>query len=459
MTEKFRPNQIINFKASKLRRINPNEIYRSKTPRLMCSSITLPSQYNSYAVCTEFARNWFLEKFPENYFNSVYMDGSKTFDQFRMLSKLNQQMKRTNPLLAISPTIDMSYNRDFIDDNMELTGYLRRTRMEGVIFSDLDFERGRHLAIQFKTILMNFTYKMRVDTRAQQLDLMEFVKYKHRAAKTESQDIPLEIHVPKRIIAQIAFDNGMLKEDYSDIKNPDEFLRYLNAHSLVPFLYKRRNATGTHEFFIRIDNCSVHIKAENPSSDDGERQDHEQTNFTIEFQIEIEMLAPFCFTYYSEREQNIINSHDLIKDETGILLMRAARMDLPDQNELKWNRIVRTDYVVEDDDLKNLINIQFSELLEGEIKQIIEYNKSVYISPSIFLDFLIMNDGQFQDYEIDWDKNIIHLKNKVTHPGFAIGIYANMKYINELKIHHNFAEGWQSPDNFKTTSRIGALEG
>ena len=458
MAEKYKPNQIVNFKEAKMRRINPSDLYLAKTPRLLRSSVTLPSQYNSYAVCTEFARDWFLDKFPLNFFNSIYMDGSKTFDQFRMLSKLNQQLKRTNPLLGIVPTINMEHSREWIDSNMELTGYFRRTRMDGTFFSDMSPGKGLHLAIQFKSIKMNFTYKMRVDTRAQQLDLVEYIKYKHRAGMTETQAIPLEIHVPKKIIAQIAFDNGLLKDDYSGPRNSDELLRYLNSHSVIPFLYKRRNATGTNEFFIRVENCSAHIKADQVSADDGDRQDHEQTNFTIEFPIEIEMTAPFVYTYYSEREQTIINSTDLVKDETGVILMRAARMDLPEQNELRWDRIIKTDYIVENEDLRHLIDIDFHDLLEGEINAIIEYNKSVYIDPSMFIDFLIMNNGTFCDYEIDWDKNIIHIKDKVTHPGFAIGVYCNMKYINELRIHHNFAEGFNSEDSFRTTSRIGKIE-
>ena len=63
---------IFNPKSEKLRKVTPDELYKNKTPRLLRSSILLPSQYNSYAVCTEFARDWFLEKWPRNFFNSIY---------------------------------------------------------------------------------------------------------------------------------------------------------------------------------------------------------------------------------------------------------------------------------------------------------------------------------------------------------------------------------------------------
>ena len=453
--------KIINPRESKMRVVDPREIFPNKRPRMLLTSVTLPSQYNSYAVCTEFAKEWFLEKYPQQYFNSVYMDGSKSFDQFRQFSQINQQLKRTNPLLAITPSIDLQHNRDFIDTNMELTGHLRRTRMEGVFFSDYDDpDKAVHLAIQFKTIKMNFIYKIRLDTKAEMIDEIERIKYKHRAGMTETRNLPLEIHVPRKIICQIAFDHGMLKEDYTDIRNPDEMLQYLNSHSFLPFLYKRRNATGTYEFFIRVENCTAHIKADFPSGDEqGDRVDQEQMNFTLEFNTEIEMTAPYCYTYYSTQQQNIIESRDIVKDETAILLVRARNIELPNQNENKWNRVLKTEYLVEDSDLrKPPIIINFEELLAEELFHIVEYTKAMYLNPSLFIDFIIFNNLDYIDYSIDWDKYEISINDKCTDSTFHIGMYVDLKYINNVKIHHNFSDGFNSQDSFRTTSRIGKIE-
>jgi len=451
----------INPKAEGMRKLDINDLYRQKTPRLLRSSIMLPSQYNSYAVCTEFARDWFLDKWPRDKFNSIYIDGSKSFDQFRMFSKMQDQLKRANPVLAIVPTMDLSHNRNFIDTNMELGGYLRRSRMEGTVFADQRPEKGLYLAVQFKTIVMNFTYRIRNDTKAQMLDDMEYIKYKHRAGMTENQYIPLDIHVPKKIIAQIAFDNGIATDDFSGPRNPDEMLHYLNSRSVVPFLYKRVNATGNNEYFMRIENCGVHIKAEMPNGDEaGERQDSEHMAFILDFSIEVEMTAPYCFTYYSQHEQPLI-AGDTVQDETAILVMKAVRADLPEVNENGWNRVVRTEYVVEMDDLINPdgIKIEFEELFAGsEILQIINYTRSVALSPSLFIDFIIFNEDGFKSYDLDWDTNTITITDKCTHPGFVIGVYIDLAYVNEVKIHHNFADGFNNPDSFRTSSRIGHID-
>lgn len=452
-------DNIINTNKRKLRIVKPWELYRPMKKRFLNSSVTLPSQYNAYSICTEWAREWFLSKFPPKFFTNVYIDGSKTFDQFRRFAQLNQQLKRTNPQLAIQPNINTEHSRDFIDRNMELTGYLRRARFDGTFFSDNTNNSSKHLAVQFKTILMTFNYKMRLDTKAQQLDMLEFIKYKHRAAFTESEYIPLDVHVPKKIINQIAFDNNMLSDDFNHIKDNDKMLKYLNTYSVIPFLYKKRNSTGTYEYFIRCDNCGVHVKSELPSGDEqGDRIEMENTNFIIDFQTEVEMLAPFCFVYYSERPQDIINSNDLINDETSILLMRAARADFPDCNEVGWNKIITTEYIVEDDDLKNdNIVININPLLDGEIRDIVEYTKSIMLNPSLFMDFLVFNNTSYVKYKMDWDNNQMIIQSKCTHPGFNIAVYIDMKYVNETRIHHNFSNGFNNPDSFNLTSRIGKL--
>lgn len=307
---------------------------------------------------------------------------------------------------------------------------------------------------------MNFTYRIRRDTKAEQLDTVEYIKYRHRAGMTENQYIPLDIHVPKKIIAQIAFDAGIPTDDFSGPRDPDEMLKYLNSRSLIPFLYKRRNATGTGEYFIRIENAGVHIRSEMPTFDEqGERQDAETTNYTVDFSVEIEMTAPYCYTYYSQHEQNFINSEEFAKDETAIVLMKAARVDLPEVNEVGWNQLIKTEYVVDMEDLKDYVKIDFRELLEGsELLQLIEYTKSVALNPSLFIDFIIHNEYDFINYDIDWDNYTLTMKQKVTHPGFVIGIYTDMKYINETKIHHNFADGFNNPDSFRTSSRIGKID-
>ena len=387
-----------------LRPISIGELTRGKTPRVMRTSVTLPSQHQAYAVCVEFAKKWFLEKFKDGYFNSIYVEGTHSFDEFRKFSEIDQKLKRANPLLAIIPTIDMSHNRQWIDSTPELPLLLRRSRIEGTFFNDN--KKGLFCQLMFKTILMNFTYKIRSDTRAEQLDMMEFIKFHHRAGWTETRNLAVDIHVPKQIILQIAFDNGFKITNDGEIEEPMKLLEYLNSHSYIPFLYKLRCSTGNKEFFLKVPNCVAHIKAEMPSMDDGERQDMLTTN------------------YHNNQDK--------------IAIMAATMTILPELDCNGWDRFIDTEYAVDKEDLNKPIDIDFKELFHGhELEKVIEYTKAIAVSPSIFLNFIMFNDSIDLLYEMDWNTMICHIKQPITNCNTIIGIYTDRKYINEALIYLN----------------------
>lgn len=425
----------IDKSAKGLRPFNPNEAYKNYTPRLLRTSVVLPSQQQAFAVCTEIMIEWFLSKYPEKFFNSIYVNGAHSFDEFRKFSTIDQQMRRTNPLLAVVPSIDASYNRDWIDSTPEIPTLLRRTRFEGVFFSDIENNKGLHLQLMFKTIKMAFLFKMRLDTRAQELDMMEYIKVKHRAGYSETLTLDMDIHVPKPIISQIAFDNGFELNDGGSPKNPIEVLNYLNTHSLIPFMYKLRCSTGNDEYFIKVPDCTVHIKSELPSMDEGERQNSITTNYNIEFNVEVEMTAPYCYTYYSQKElqQYLSNKPNL---DSAIIIMQAALTDVPPEDQNHWALLTTTEYGVDDEDLNKPLDINFKELFAGtDIGLVLDYTQRIAISPAVFLNFIMFNDAKQLKYKMDWGKMVAHIDDGISVDRTVIGIYVNMKYVNDTIIY------------------------
>lgn len=422
----------------KLRVLTPQDFNKRFENRTLRSSISLPSQYSSYAVCTEFAKEWFLEKFPDHYFNSIYVEGSHSFDEFRKFSNINDKLKHSNPILAIIPNIDMSHNRQWIDSNPEFNMMMRRTRMEGTFFNDIRDNRGLHLQIQFKTILMQFTFKIRVDSRAEMLDMMEYIKLKHRAGMTESRELCLDIHVPRQIISQIAWDNDIRMYDTGTPIDSARMLKYLNSHSLIPFIYKLRCATGNNEYFIKVPNCMAHIRAELPNGDDGERQNMLSTNFNIDFNIEIEMTAPYCYTYYSQREHKYITNTPADPTKQYICVMQSAKTDVPPEDEHHWKMITSEPirYEVDDEDLGKEINIDFnSQFDRTDIGSVIKYTLDMGLNPYLFLNFKIFNDAKECEYDIDWRTLIMHVKTKISNITTVIGIYVDNGYLMDTIVH------------------------
>lgn len=421
---------------NKLRPFNPSDAYEAKTPRLMRTSVILPSQQQAFAVCTEVILQWFLDKYPEKFFNSVYVDGSHSFDEFRKLSKINQQMRKTNPLLALVPNIDPSYNRDWIDSTPEIPMLLRRSRFEGVFLSDVQHNKGLHLQLIFKTIKMNFVFKMRLDTRGQQLDMMEYIKVKHRAGWSETLTKDMDIHVPKAIISQIAFDNAFDLSEGGNPKNPMEVLNYLNTHSVIPFMYKLRCATGNDEYFIKVPDCTVHIKSEIPSMDDGERNNSISTNYNIEFPLEVEMTAPYCYTYFSQKEDHrYLNSNPYITNANMVSIMQAALTVIPKEDMNHWALLTTTEYGVDECDIGKPLDINFKELFAGtDIGMVLDYTQKIALSPALFLNFILFNDSKQLEYTMDWGTVTAHIENGIAVDRTIIGIYVDMKYVNDTII-------------------------
>ena len=413
-----------------LRLLNVNDLMRNKSQKIMRTSVMLPSQHQAYAVCVEFAKKWFIEKYKDNYFNSIYVEGTHSFDEFRKFSEIDQKLKRSNPLLAIVPSIDINHNRQWIDSQPELPLLLRRSRIEGTFFNDN--KKGLFCQLIFKTILMTFTYKIRLDTRAEQLDMVEFIKFYHRAGWTETKNLAVDIHVPKEIILQIAFDNGFKITSNGEIEEPMKLLEYLNNHSYIPFIYKLRCSTGNKEFFLKVPNCVAHIKSEMPQMDDGERQDTVLTNYTIDFQIEVEMTAPYCYTYYSQYEQPYIVNMPTHNNYDKIAIMSATATILPELDCNGWDKFVITEYEVDKEDINKPIDIDFNELFNGhDLKRIIDYTKAIDISTSIF----IIVTGLPLEYQLDWNTMTCHINSPIRNCTTVIGIYADRKYINETLIY------------------------
>lgn len=417
------------------RELRPSDIGVKRSARLLNSSVLLPSQHQAYNLCVEFARDWFLEKFNKDFFTNVYIDGKMAFDEFRKFSIIDDKLVRENPLLAITPEINIEHNRDWVDTAPEMPLNMRRSRMDGTFFNDN--ERHIHALLAFKTILMNFTFRIRLDTRAEQLDMIEFIKLNHRAGFTESKYMDMDIHVPKQLIAQIAIDAGFEVDENYDIKNPVAMLNYLNSHSYIPFIYKLRCANGNKEFFLKVPNCYVHLKTDMPSKDDGERSGVVTRNYNIEVQTEIEMTAPLLYTYYSEFKYKHVLTDKCCKDGM-ISVMKSVVTEIPEKNCNGWDLYTKVEYMNDEIDLNTCITIDFKEFFEGsDLNQIINYTKDCFINPAVFMDFRLFNNGVSIPYAIDWVTlkctTQVPIKNQIT----VIAIYVDKNYINDSIININ----------------------
>ena len=84
------------------------------------------------------------------------------------------------------------------------------------------------------------------------------------------------------------------------------------------------------------------------------------------------------------------------------------------------------------------MDIEFKEIFAGtDIGLVLDYTQRIAISPAIFLNFIFYNDSNKLEYEMDWGKMIAHIENGVVTERTTIGIYVDMKYVNETLININ----------------------
>ena len=381
-------------------------------------------------------KNWFLSKFNKDMFKSIYVDGKNIYDDFRSLSRL-ELLKRQKPALTIIPAITWDFTNENLDSypyGLEL--YTQTGRFKNSFFQCSDTQC--YMGIGMETLLMQFTFKIKVETRAQQLDLYKYIKMACRVGFTCGEDVDLDFHIPYEIIIQLAKDNGFTvhnneEKDIEIIDNIPEFLRWLNMHSSLPFLYKYRTLNGKNEFFLRMRNMYVHIRPGDLSADDGEREGQMLNNFTIELSAEVRFPAPKMYAYYSNNAHKLTKVYGAWYQPHGPISTCYTFKEtiIPDKNKYGWPLLMSTTYEEDTDVINEKISINISELLEGDVGNCIKDCLSKGLSPAIFCELVFINGGEFIPGSMDWDSLTFKSSTPVRNTGTHIGVYIDNDYVSD----------------------------
>ena len=426
--------EYIPFDIRKLNR--DNNIHSKQLHR----SLTVPSIVNTYGQAVQFAREWFLSKFAPDTFKSIYTEGRYVLEDQRSLSATEGIIK-DKPALAIVPNIDLSFNNDNIDMYQFGTDlYAPQGLFKSSFFKDNN--NGSYLSMSMETLMLNFTYKLRLETRAQQIDFYKYMQLAFRVGNTIGEEVDLDFHIPYELIIQMAHDLGFEVEyqenkDYPKIKNIQKFISYLNSHSSLPFLYKYRAINGKNEFFLRMQRMYVHIRTGDLSNDEGERDGHLMTNFGIEMGIEVRFPAPKFYAYYDVNEPRLKFIASAFRQPQGMAtcFYTFKGVPVPDVNKRGWSMYLETTYEADQDNINKPITIDFSGLLsEGELGEAIEFTIKQGISPAIFMDMIIVNGGEVLFGNMDWATMHFTSNHPIKSQGTYIGIYLDKEYINQYVI-------------------------
>ena len=405
--------------------------------KMLNSHLITPSLEYSYSLCVEYMKNWFLKRFDKNFFGENYsniaVDESHIFSDFRALTK-EQLIMRAAPekgVLSIVPTIDDSFNRDNLEDAMYgVDMMVKRSRYEDSFFKDKAVNR--YISSTLDLIFMNFTFKVRVESLAQQLDLFKRMKQTFRVGYTQGEYINMDYILPRELIVNIAKDNGFEVKDY-DVVDTIGFLSYMNSHSQLPILYKHRNVNGRNEYFVRMEHMYVWLKASEITRDQGDRIGHLKTNYTIDMQCEVRFPSAQYYIYHTDNSELEAVPLGVV---TGFAPVYSFDIfDIPDVNNKGWNSYLMSDY----DDEENIkLNIEFEEFFKDtEIEKLIKHSLDIHVSPELFIDIHVFNDGVDHAVTMDWDTLVMNTIEPVTRNRSRIVIYMDLEYVNAHRVAAN----------------------
>lgn len=417
--------------------LQPFDIHkmRNKHSKILNRSICMPSMTQAYSLCIEYMKHWFLSKFEDpTFFKSEYIDGKYIYDDFRKLSKI-EMLKRQLPALTITPTVDWDYDNDRIDSYpYGLSLYTMTGKFKNAFFNDP--ERDIYIGMNMETILMNFNFRVRLKTRAQQLDMYKYMKIAHRVGYSDPKDADMDFHVPYPMILQIAKDMGFdticTHDGYDQIINIPKFLKYLNMHSQIPFLYKHRTINGKHEFFIRAQRLAVNIRPTNITANDGDSVGMLKDNFDIELECEVRFPAPRMYAYYSTGTHELRKIYSAWDQQDGspVTLYTFKAIPIATENKYGWPLYMNTQYDQPITEKGKPLVMDWSELIEGDVGELINDCLNQGLSPAIFIDMCIINGGELVKGCMDWGHLVFKSYDPVRSLASYVGIYLDMNYIN-----------------------------
>jgi hypothetical protein len=288
-------------------------------------------------------------------------------------------------------------------------------------------------------MLLNFTYRVKLPSRAMQLDVQKYMKLAFRTNLSESQDVDLDYVMPYPMMLFIAKDLGFeIKDDR--ICEPIKFLTYLNSRSYIPITYKRSNVNAREEYFVRVDHLPVRLLIKDVSKDDGNKYGHVSDDFNIEMQVETRFPSMQLYVYFTKEEAtDVVFGKEATNIDNTLMMSLHYYDDPPAINDKGWKLTINAQW---EEDKPGLINIDLNELFDGELSQISNYLISRFISPSVFLDIQLYSGGiKLEDVDIDWGSMKLTAKNPTEKLISTLAIYIDLEYLNSIRVESYGNEG------------------
>ena len=407
----------------------------NKPEKELNTSVSTPSYTHAYSVTTEYTKRWFLKKFKEDYFKHIWIEGTNMIDEFRS-RKGDERLRIEKPRLVINPRIN--FDEAYMDNHGSGTKVIHYTSPYDTSFFK-DYEKNIYLGLMLEELSIDYTFRIELSTKAQQLDLYKFMNMAFRVKYASRTSSDLDFHIPYHIMVNIAKEAGFEIKDNA-IVDVSSFVLYFNAHSELPVVYKLRTVSQQPEFFVRYSDMDFKFYVQDLIQlDDGNKKGMINTDFNVEMIVNVKSIHPSTYIHYSLVKDKHC-SNDVIIDDP--IIVAGINVLAPDLVNIKgWNQYVTSEYLMDASEVGTLepINIDFTELLDQvNLLPIVNHTNTLNLDPSVFIDLKIYNGDEEVPYVMDWSKCTATISNyKLKVDKSLIVVYADTAFIHTYTINES----------------------
>lgn len=399
---------------------------------------TMGSAAHTYGNLLATAEKWVLDiPFFNNFFKTIHVQSQIAHEQIIRNSQnfAKKFIKKSKPIIIFRPRI--SYDEDtFLAKTMmveRMGGGLVNSDTPGTI--DLHpflYDRKNGLNLQFSEVrrVMYLDVICIFDTLIQQLNFMDALM--NEFVKNRPFDINtwLEAYLPREYMDIVGQLSGVPVHS-SNGGSVKEFLDYMNDNACYPVIYKLAGSTGKEEFY-RYYNTKILTTLTDLDKSDGESMGQVMTNYQITFTLKMEFWTPginYIFSPHITSDMKLPQTTDSTLIPIYADVFNYEDLDLPPG----WKIYQHASYQLD----KPKDSVNFSDLLDESIQEIINYHLKNGIPLVNFFDIKVRKQGKLiyegYDYRIDYANRTIYFNN--TDYGwytYTIIIGIDVGYINRM---------------------------
>lgn len=378
---------------------------------------------------TSYLLQYIKEKFPKNYFKDTYINDSLVSNKiaFKNIIKLKK------PTIIITPTYNAENGAMGVLPYFFSTKYFTfkkpKKNYNGVLYDNIN---NIYIYSIPDRIKINYNIRIKLPTIMSGYDVVHYIKQSFDTNNSMNylNNINLETEIPKIFVWYIA---KKLNVDINTIEGRNLLNEYLQKNSYNG-IHERINLSTGNPSYAYIYKTNILCNIPDDPSLEKNYNNKSVDNSTVEFQLSFELWT---------------HSNYLMEMKDNIMKEDFPESNFTENDKLKYNLFIPTDYIKEIIDNKHLIltekflpdvNVEVDKLdlklvINKELQEVIkEINNNHFNIDKLLLVKIFANKDEIdkENFSVDWNTLELSTKHPISNRTYTLIIYGNLKLLNKI---------------------------